>query len=168
MKHKIGGACIVLRTVPNIYPLNKSQLSLLAFKFLDKYWQVSLHKCYQSVLPSVWEWPPLYILNTVNYFLIFANMSMTYHNSLICISLIKHEVKDTSICLSAFLFPVSWMFHRLLSLAIFLLICSCLCIREFGLCTTSYSFIVHSTLYFIEYIPILNDVFIYDYFIKAP
>lgn len=37
MKHKIGGACIVLRTVPNIYPLNKSQLSLLAFKFLDKY-----------------------------------------------------------------------------------------------------------------------------------
>lgn len=104
MKHKIGGACIVLRTVPNIYPLNKSQLSLLAFKFLDKYWQVSLHKCYQSVLPSVWEWPPLYILNTVNYFLIFANMSMTYHNSLICISLIKHEVKDTSICLSAFYF----------------------------------------------------------------
>ena len=105
----------------------------------------------------------------LNCFLLFANvMNTASHNSLICISLVKSEIKPIFICLSTFMSWMFHMFHRLLFVISFLLlICrSYLCIKEFNL-HLCYELLFHSIQYFsfLVLIPIFNGVFIYDYFL---
>lgn len=95
-------------------------------------------------------------------------MNTASHTSLICISLVKSEIKPIFICLSTFMSWMFHMFHRLLLVISFLLlICrSYLCIKEFNFCLC-YELLFHSIQYFsfLVLIPTFNGVFIYDYFL---